>query len=74
MDRRENDELIIYKLDNLAEKLDNHIKSTNHAIHGNGNIGIKTQVEVLKTRVALVSIILLGAWSAIVGAFVRMKS
>lgn len=59
-ERRENDDLIIYKLDQMSVKLDGHIaktaemhEKTDHLIHGNGSPGLKTSVEVLKTRVMI---------------------
>jgi len=77
---RKNDALILYKLDQLAvsdqrlhEKIDSHIKATNNAIHGNGTPGLKTHIEVLKTRMHLVGILLLGAYTAIITSYFKIK-
>jgi putative ribosome biogenesis GTPase RsgA len=58
--QRANDQLILYKLDQLAvnnqklhDKIDEHVSKTNSVIHGNGVPGLKTTVEVLKTRMVL---------------------
>lgn len=59
-ERRTNDDLILYKLDQMSVKLDNHIvkteemhEKTSYLIHGNGSPGLKTAVEILKTRMVI---------------------
>jgi hypothetical protein len=42
------------RIDDQTETLHNHIESTSHVIHGNGNPGLKTTVEVLRTRVMII--------------------
>jgi hypothetical protein len=88
-ERRSNDELILFKLQNLDEKFDakfdamdrkfvahllddkeQHVK-LDHAIHGNGAIGMKAMIEVIKSRVAILSLFLVGAWSAIISSFFK---
>jgi len=75
---RNNDELILYKLDEMSSKIDAHSKKLDEYIHktdyllfGNGTPGLKTIVEVLKTRVTIISLFVLGAWSAIVSSFIK---
>lgn len=57
---RKNDGLILYKLDELKSnigdmqtKMDAHIKKTDYMIHGNGSPGLKTSIEVIKTRMTV---------------------
>jgi len=71
-----NDEIILYKLDEMShkidaqtKKIDEYVSKTDYIIFGNGTPGLKTMVEVLKTRVTIISLFVLGAWSAIVGSF-----
>lgn len=73
MERRSNDELILYKLDELhtkidsnTAKLDEHIEKTEHTIHGNGNMGLKTKVEVLRTRMTIMASTLGVALAAVI--------
>lgn len=61
-DQRKNDDLIIYKLDeiktdvgNLQEQLYSHIEKTEHTIHGNGNPGLKTTVAEIGTKLKIMS-------------------
>lgn len=87
MERRSNDELILYKLDELKEdisntreevkidigtmqkKFDSHVESTNHVIHGNGSEGLKTKVEVLRTRMTIMASTLGVALAAIINDY-----
>ena len=66
-DPRKNDDLIIYKLDQLQIRLDGHVEEMQHAIHGNGNPGLKTAVEVLKTRV----VVLWGFMTTVLGLVIN---
>jgi len=52
-ERRKNDDLIIYKLDSMSERLDAHIQKTEYVLHGNGKPGLKTTVEVMRSRMML---------------------
>ena len=86
-ERRVNMDIVINKLDNLSDKFDTfenrfleHLHSNkeelekiNHHIHGNGSMGMKSNLEVVKSRVALISFVLAGAWTAIVGAYIKIK-
>lgn len=60
-DRRTNDTMIIESLKEIKQELKDHREEMQHAIHGNGNPGLKTKVEVLATRVMVL-------WGAMVGA------
>jgi DNA-binding phage protein len=62
-ERRTNDILIINSLAELKQELKDHREEMQHAIHGNGNPGLKTKVEVLATRV----MVLWGAMVAAIG-------
>ena len=70
--RRTNDSLILLELkvlsknhEALAVEVRDHIKKNDHQINGNGTPGLKETVAVLKSRVALISLSLLGAWATI---------
>ena len=69
MEQRKTDELILYKLDELKgdigtvrDKLEDHIKKTDDVIHGNGKQGIKTSVEIIKTRMIIM-------WGRYIGSY-----
>ncbi len=75
---RNNDELILYKLDEMSNKIDAQSKKmdeyttkTDYLLFGNGTPGLKTIVEVLKTRVTIISLFLFGAWSALLTSFFK---
>tara|TARA_S200002703_G_scaffold155626_1_gene159991 strand:+ start:1869 stop:2114 length:246 start_codon:yes stop_codon:yes gene_type:complete len=61
-EERKNDDLIIYKLDeiktdvgDLREQLHSHIEKTEHTIHGNGNPGLKTTVAEISAKLKIMS-------------------
>lgn len=61
-DQRKNDDLIIYKLDELKtdigtvhQRLESHIEKTEHTIHGNGSKGLKTTVAEISTKLRIMS-------------------
>jgi hypothetical protein len=76
MDRRNNDELILYKLDELKvnigtvqSRLDEHIESTSHVIHGNGTPGLKSTVTELKTKMTLIWVGMSAGFVAIINDY-----
>ena len=75
---RKNDELILYRLDEIkasvdrtGKKLDDHISEYKHTVHGNGNDGLKTSFGKMKTQIGAMWTIVCAAVLAIVNDYVR---
>ncbi len=74
------DEKFDAKFDALSQKFTDHLIEdkelhlrTDHLIHGNGSVGMKATLEVVKSRVTLINAILFGAWGAIIGAYLKLR-
>ena len=71
---RENDLLILEKLDNLKEDttdLRTQVSQINATIHGNGNDGLKTTQGKLKTQVRALIVVVTVACVAILNDYIR---
>ena len=71
---RENDLLILEKLDNLKEDttdLRTQVGQINTTIHGNGSDGLKTGQGKLKTQVRALIVVVTVACGAILNDYIR---